>query len=197
MPKVPNVKRPEDDGSFPWMRLGQAVYWAMYRRDLPSRSLAEVLADPDIPGDDDEMDLIASPDEVRLALAGGKLAAWGQVSFTDPPELIPAVAWASRPVSPFDNRLAYLPYEVIRVDRHEVLKLWPSGEQAATRGGRPDEFDWEAIRSWAADEPKAQSQNKVAEVLRALCVERGRAVPSLSRMKEKLKIWGWPNLAGN
>lgn len=195
MPKVPSIPRPEDDPSFPWMRLAQAVFWAVHRIEPARQSLVEILSDPYFPGDPDQGDVPGKPEDVRAALASGKLTAWGQRGYSDPHEPIPAIDWASRIVSMIDNSMAYEPYLAIRVSRADVLKLWPPQSASVARAGRPADFDWDKIRSWAVSEPKNQSQNSVTEVLRALCEQAGQPVPSPSRMKEKLKEWGWPTLA--
>lgn len=196
MPKLPAMRRPEDNPDFAWIMLSDAVHWVAYRTARAAETLEDILADPYWPGDIDEAEWVGHPDDVRAALAAGRLTAWGQRDYASAHEPIPPVHWSTLPVSMFQMSIGYDPYIAIRLNRKDVQKLWPPVQKDVVRAGRPAGFDWVTIRHWAENEPKSQSQNSVTEVLRALCEQHGRAVPSASRMKEKLNEWGWPILAG-
>lgn len=196
MPKIPATRRHEDNPDFAWIMLSDAVYWVAYRTDRVAVPLEDILADPYLPGDIDEAEWLGHPDDVRAALAAGELTAWGQRDYASAHEPISAVHWSTLPVSMFRMSIGFDPYIAIRLNRREVQKLWPPVRSDAARAGRPASYDWDAIRRWAENEPSSQSQNSVTEVLRALCEQHGIAAPSASRMKEKLKEWGWPILAG-
>lgn len=204
MIKIVRQPRPEDgveykDGEkFPWMRLGKAVLWALYRTEQ-TRKFFEG-------GDPSEADWFTNLHEIRMKLATGALTAWGQRDWLAPHEEIPAIDWTTRPVTYYDMKLVYRPFEVIRVRRDNVFKIWPPlGEKPdvltdanpKSGPGRPNEFDWEEILAMARQEPRHLSGSKVAEVLIARCSEAGGQAPSKSRLREKLKTWGWPAIADN
>ncbi len=182
------------------MRLSDAVYWAAYRTHRVIEPMHEILTNPYIPGDIDEAQWIARPEDVRSALAIGKLIAWGQRDYSTPHEVIPAIEWSTRPVSMIRINTSNEPYIVVRVSRVEVLKLWPAPQIASrvsqtNRGGRPTEIDWSHVREQAEQISSARPDIGLGSLAATIAYDLPpgkNGKPRDSRgIEKRLKSWGF------
>ena len=117
----------------------QAAAWVVYR-DI---QFAKLCSDPDLyhaqkfwptqPKHGDEA-------ELARALVEGQIVAQGRVKGDSAYASIPAIDWQRMRIAPQDPRKEHRPYDEIRIERHELLQLFPS-LRAGGKGGRPKTID--------------------------------------------------------
>lgn len=190
--KVPAAKKIESATS---MTLSEAVRWAFFRGDLPPSCYVDGVFMPFGGDGHSEEARLVSQDDVRAALASGKIKSWGQRGYAEP-EPIPPEFWEEHfgnPITSIEGMIGA--FRVILVNRSDVMREWP--RRGAVRRGRPREIDWDAMeklaRAAVVNRPDI-SRHALAESLIADyrdCVDSTRTV-NLRTVEKKLVSWGLP-----
>lgn len=170
-----------------WMTLADAVWWVRYRIERPAWDAT--LGDLDRPFE------VCSVGAMRNVLMADKIGAWGRLvlAANEQPDWrnvavpIPAVEWEWRIVADSADRFIAEPYAMIYLDRAAVMREFPAGGKR--KRGRPDDFDWQAIRAMYDAEQEGLTQGRLLDLLQLRCRERWGKAPGDSRLKTKIREW--------
>jgi hypothetical protein len=130
--KVPKREdgSPKQIANDPWMTLAQAVRWVAWI-DRPEPVYGTVDLGDGVwisHGDLEEQDrlvYLAGAEKVRIALANGRLEAWGQNGYQEPHPL-PKARWSAHFHAPITWIEFNHPFDRIIVERAMVVRLWPA-----------------------------------------------------------------------
>lgn len=160
--RVPSYSK-RDLSDDPWITLAEAVRWAAWRGNPePQYGSHEFENGTWVSlGDMDEQDrqvYAHGAEEVRKALAAGRLDAWAQSGYDEPVHL-PRARWSGQILGTVVSWVEYYhPYDRIIVEHSVVVQLWPSNlaghslqarqeNPASERPVTPEQFD-EAKADW-------------------------------------------------
>lgn len=160
--RVPSRDKPDlsDD---PWITLAEAVRWAAWRgRPEPIYGSQEFADGTWVDhGDMEEQDrqvYARGAEEVRKALAAGRLDAWAQTGYDEPVQL-PKARWSGQVLGMVVSWVGYYhPFDRIIVERDRVEQLWlpevsgvlPQTPDLASASRQPDDLEQfeEAKSDW-------------------------------------------------
>jgi hypothetical protein len=186
-----------DDG---WMHLHEVVWWVAWRGGRPEPKFGSVefadgtWLDYGSIEEADQRKVNEAADEVRAALATGRLNAWAQRGHEAEFSVEPA-HWArafgnvvSRVRIRFEDE-----FDRVLVRRSIVMRLSPS---VPRRAGRRTEHDWDALIALADAALRKHpniSRNALARSLVAEYRERVNSkAPDESTIRKKLRAWDLP-----
>jgi hypothetical protein len=185
---------------WPWWTLVEAVVWIVGEEGYRSPRDSIPLLD----GDEDYSARNWAAKELRTALAQGRVTAYGLRSYSEKPERIEPVEWASRhvPVTEFIGLKSWQiePYSEVVVAKDEVKRCWPVGlalqeetppHAPGRKRGRPPEYDWRRILEFAAEERRRSPSTRQLElIVQARCRDElgyPENKPSLTAIRNHLK----------